>query len=302
MQIKINAVAETRRAGFEYEPKELPDTKEPARYVRYDGDRWDHVQLNDARGFTVESPSLASVYPGAIARMDELGADTLEFASAPNDARILFYDACPKCKGAALRTVVVCPPSYVEEMTTTAGRVWNSTTVTPTPTRIPFRSVERTVWLWGRLRKPLAAIHEVAPNGGAGDLIWAPPPAEIDVPCPEELLPNDIAQDRYNAWAAIARRMFDSEYANKLLAEIDLSRISQAALKKHKLAFAEAAIPELVTRWQAAEQTRYAGLHEALCVQGYERHQAAPAKAIEMIGREHAETVFAGIVAGTIPL
>ena len=300
----IDSIAECKRSGLEYSAIEVPNLPQAERYyLRLDGGDFETLYNRTPNGAIAHEPlTTAKAYRLAVERLEAAGADCLELATAPNEGKIFLFDHTPKCKGAALRTVVVCPPPTLSELRTTAGRVISSSMRDMPQERIPFRTVERLIWRWGRLGSPLLPIFELAENGGRGEMIWAPPPAEIEVQCPAELLPDTIARDRYNAWATIAQELFAKEHESKLASEIDTEKLSRAAFAKYTKTFREAAQPDVVTRWSPEAQALWTQLLESLCCKGVYRHTAAPQQAIEAIARERAEQLFSDIVEGRAQL
>lgn len=306
MQIQIDVLSELRRS-FEYEPKPVQRLDAPAFYYRFDGGQWNEVHDEHGRerhvgGLQFVRPDIPSSFAlrRAIEALDGVGADVFELATAPNDAKIFHFDAAPKCKGAPVRTLMLRP------LPTPPGQdPWQTEDETfrlDTRPTVQFRTIERLVWAWGRLGLRPSRVYEIASNGGTGDLVWEPPPREVEVPCPVELVSDEIARDRYLQWAAIAKSMFAQALETKLLADIDLQKISEAAYRRHKETFREVELPELVTKWSPDAQAIFRAVHEGLCAQGLQRHSVAVDRAIESIATERAALLKHEIMSGAIAL
>ncbi|HPG76860.1 MAG TPA: hypothetical protein PLU61_11825, partial [Rhodoglobus sp.] len=202
---------------------------------------------------------------------EEHDADAVEVADKPLDAAVFYAEGLPPRKGTTRREVMI-------------PRRWR-------PERAVFRSVERTLWAWGRTGTAVHDICEVASNGGVGEPIWQCP-RDIDIDTPAEL--QDAAPDRVRAWEAIVTRMLDSQLESTLACDVDAAKVSKAALKTYRETFAEAELPTVVAAWSEPAQSIWRRVHEAICAKGADRHGTAVVAATRAVAAEVARQIEAG--------
>lgn len=269
MRYEINLQNELTKQGLYFPRAVVPeaDRSAPRFWIRYDSGPWESI--TPERGSQVMRRDDA--VRRAIMACEEHDADAVEVADKPLDGSVYYAEGLPPRKATTRREVMI-------------PRRWR-------PERVVFRSVERTLWAWGRTGTAVHDICEPSPNGGVGEVTWQCP-RDIDIDTPAEL--QDAAPDRVREWESIVARMLDSQLESTLAADIDAAKLSKAALKTYRETFREAELPPVVAAWSEPAQAIWRRVHEAICAKGADRHGTAVVAATRAVAAEVARQIEAG--------
>jgi len=278
MNYEVDINAELAKLGLYFEPKDIPDAHltAPLFWRRWDSGAWEEVLPDRGNRYL----SRADAYRATVLAAPGRDCEAFEIATKAADDAVFVADGLPIKKGTVLREAVVLRHNRQYPQ------------IRPNEQRVPFRSIQRLAWTWGRAGLRPGDVHFAAANAGIGERVFICP-RDVVIDPPAEL--NGAAKDRVKDWESRAKRLVQEALdGGKLAADLDVEAIASEAYDEHKARFAEAPLPELVKTWSESAQEWYRRTLEVMVSTYGFRHTEAPERAIQAVADQCAKQIAAG--------